>query len=103
MSEFRLKGIPIVSLFLSGRPLIVEKELNLSSSFVSIWLPGTAVEGINDVVFSNIDNSINYDFKGRLSFSWPSKNSNNPLNKNLPDYNPMFEYGFGLTYENLNE
>ena len=33
--------IPIISLFISGRPLIIDEELNYSNAFVSIWLPGT--------------------------------------------------------------
>ena len=97
------KNISTVSLFLSGRPLITDKEIRYSDSFVSIWLPGTAVEGMNDVIFSNLDGSINYDFKGKLSFSWPSISSNNPLNYNDKNYSPKFEYGYGLTYKEINE
>jgi beta-glucosidase len=100
MKTFSKNGIPIVSLFLSGRPLIVDDELSLSSSFVSIWLPGTAIEGINDVIFTKEDNTINHDFKGKLSFSWPSKSSNNPLNIGDTEYTPLFKYGYGLTYSN---
>ena len=91
--------IPIISLFISGRPLIIDEELNYSNAFVSIWLPGTAIEGINDVIFSNLDNSINFDFKGKLPYSWPSSNSSNPLNNGDDDYDPLFEYGYGLTYK----
>ena len=97
------KNISTVSLFLTGRPLITDKEIRYSDSFVSIWLPGTAVEGMNDVIFSNLDGSINYDFKGKLSFSWPSISSNNPLNYNDKNYSPKFEYGYGLTYKEINE
>ena len=100
MSSLSKKDIPIISLFITGRPLIVNKELNLSSAFVSIWHPGTAVEGINDVIFSNKDNSINHNFKGKLSFSWPSETSINPLNISDTEYNPLFKYGYGLSYEN---
>ena len=46
---FQKNNISVVSLFISGRPLIVDNEIKYSDSFVSIWLPGTAVEGINDV------------------------------------------------------
>lgn len=94
------KEIPIISLFITGRPLIVDEELDLSDAFVTIWHPGTAVEGINDVIFSNINNSINYDFTGKLPYSWPSNLSINPLNIGEKDYNPLFEYGYGLSYQN---
>ena len=103
MRMFQKNNISVVSLFISGRPLIVDNEIKYSDSFVSIWLPGTAVEGINDVIFSNKDGSINYDFKGKLSFSWPSKTSNNPLNEEDEDYLPLYKYGYGLTYKQLNE
>ena len=103
MRMFQKNNISVVSLFISGRPLIVDNEIKYSDSFVSIWLPGTAVEGINDVIFSNKDGSINYDFKGKLSFSWPSKTSNNPLNEKDEDYLPLYKYGYGLTYKQLDE
>ena len=103
MRMFQKNNISVVSLFISGRPLIVDNEIKYSDSFVSIWLPGTAVEGINDVIFSKIDGSINFNFKGKLSFSWPSETSNNPLNQKDKYYNPLYEYGYGLTYKKLNE
>ena len=103
MRMFQKNNISVVSLFISGRPLIVDNEIKYSDSFVSIWLPGTAVEGINDVIFTNKDGSINYDFKGKLSFSWPSKTSNNPLNEKDEDYLPLYKYGYGLTYKQLDE
>ena len=99
MSKLSNEDIPIVSLFLSGRPLVVDKELSLSDAFVSIWLPGTSVEGINDVIFTE-NNNINYDFAGKLPFSWPSKKSSNPLNIGDQEYFPLYEYGYGLTYKN---
>ena len=94
MKLFQEKGISVISLFISGRPMIVDKEIQYSDAFVPIWLPGTAIEGINDVIFSKLDGSINYDFKGRLSFSWPAKDSETPFN-----YSPLFQYGYGLTYK----
>ena len=94
MKLFQEKGISVISLFISGRPMIVDKEIQYSDAFVPIWLPGTAIEGINDVIFSKLDGSINYDFKGRLSFSWPAQDSETPFN-----YSPLFQYGYGLTYK----
>ena len=98
MSELTSKGYPITSLFLSGRPLVVNDELNMSDAFVSLWLPGTAIEGINDVIFSKKDNSINFDFKGKLSYSWPKSKSQHS-NIGNTDYDPLFAYGYGLTYK----
>ena len=99
MKDIKNKGIPSVSLFISGRPLIVNKEINLSDAFVQLWLPGTAIEGITDVIFTNIDNQINHDFKGKLSYSWPKFSSQTKLNYGDEQYDPLFPYGYGLNYE----
>ena len=102
MREIAAKKIPSVSLFISGRPLIVNEEINLSDSFVQLWLPGTAIEGITDVIFTNKNNEINYDFKGKLSYSWPKFSYQTKLNYGDEEYDPLFPYGFGLTYADEN-
>ncbi len=96
----RLKeaGIPVVSVFLSGRPLWVNAELNASDAFVAAWLPGSEGQGIADVLFRDAGGDVAHDFKGRLSFSWPRKASQARLNRGDADYAPLFPYGFGLTY-----
>ena len=95
------KGIPVVTVFLSGRPLYVNKELNRSDAFVAAWLPGSEGAGIADVLFKNDGGAINYDFTGQLSFSWPNAPCQTPLNRN--DGNTaLFAYGFGLTYADTN-
>ena len=99
MKKYAKEGIKVVSLFITGRPLIVDEEIDISDAFVTIWLPGTSVEGINDVIFTNFDNTVNYDFKGKLPFSWPSVYSDNPLNYDDQNYQPKYEYGFGLSYK----
>ena len=98
MKNIQDENIPSVSLFISGRPLIVNKEINLSDSFVQLWLPGTAIEGVTDVIFTNNNNEINYDFKGKLSYSWPKYSYQTKLNYGDKEYDPLFPYGFGLTY-----
>ena len=42
---------------------------------------------------------INYDFSGKLSFSWPNTPTQFNLNRYDENYNPLFSYGFGLTYQ----
>ena len=85
-------GIPAVVVLISGRPLVVKAELAESSAFVAAWLPGSEGQGIADVIFGE------YDFEGRLSFSWPNHATNN-FNRGDADYTPHFEYGFGLNYQ----
>ena len=99
MEKFSKQELPIVSIFLSGRPLEVNKQLNLSNAFVAAWLPGTAVEGIGDVIFTK-KGQINYDFKGKLSYSWP-KYADQNLNFKDANYSPLFPYGYGLNYSSI--
>ena len=92
------EGILVVSIFLTGRPLWVNPELNASDAFVVAWLPGTEGVGVADVLFANGDGAIRHDFKGRLSFSWPKSVDQVVLNWGDEDYDPLFAFGYGLTY-----
>ena len=98
MKDIKDQKISSVSLFISGRPLIVNEEINLSDSFVQLWLPGTAIEGITDVIFTNSDDEINYNFSGKLSYSWPKYSYQTNLNYGDEEYDPLFPFGYGLTY-----
>ena len=89
-------GIPTISLFISGRPLWVNPELNASDAFVAAWLPGSEGIAVSDLLFKNIDGSLNTDFTGKLSFSWPKRPDQYLLNKGDVDYDPLFAYGYGL-------
>jgi beta-glucosidase len=99
LKSLRDQDIPVISIFISGRPLWVNKELNASDAFVAAWLPGSEGVGIADVIFKNASGEINYDFSGKLSFSWPKYTSQIILNRNDENYDPLFPYGFGLTYQ----
>lgn len=61
------RGIPVVTVLVSGRPLVVNEELAASAAFVAAWLPGSEGGGVADVLFGY------YDFVGRLPMSWPSE------------------------------
>ncbi|RFP18265.1 MULTISPECIES: glycoside hydrolase family 3 protein [unclassified Duganella] len=92
------KGKPVVTVLVTGRPLFVNDLLNLSDSFVSAWLPGTEGKGVSDVLFRKADGKVNVDFHGKLSFSWPKSACQSPLNVGDAAYDPLFKYGYGLTY-----
>ena len=99
LQSLRDQDIPVVSIFLTGRPLWVNAELNASNAFVAAWLPGTEGAGIADVIFKTSAGATNNDFTGKLSFSWPNSSDQLVLNRNDTDYDPLFAYGFGLTYQ----
>ncbi|WP_230412062.1 glycoside hydrolase family 3 protein [Undibacterium hunanense] len=92
------KGKPVVTVFVSGRPLYVNDLLNLSDSFVAAWLPGTEGKGVADVLFRAEDGTVAHDFKGTLSFSWPRSVCQTSLNFDEPNYSPLFKIGYGLNY-----
>lgn len=98
LRKLRAEGIPVVSVFLSGRPMWVNPHLNASDAFVAAWLPGTEGGGVADVLFRDAAGEISHDFKGKLSFSWPGAIDQNLLNTGSEDYDPLFPYGYGLTY-----
>lgn len=97
LKKLRAEQIPVVAVFLSGRPMWVNPELNASDAFVAAWLPGSEGGGIADVLFTKRDGSVNYDFKGKLPFAWPRT----PLQTGVTAGSeaPLFAYGFGLTYQ----
>lgn len=97
LRRLRQAGLPVVSVFLSGRPLWVNPELNASDAFVAAWLPGTEGGGIADLLFRAPDGSIRHEFTGRLSFSWPQSPTQAVLHRSAAGYEPLFPYGYGLS------
>jgi beta-glucosidase len=98
MKKLQDEKIPVVAILLSGRPLWQNREINLANAYVAAWLPGTEGEGIADVLFRKKDGSVNHDFTGKLSYSWPRDAAGAPLNVGQEGYDPLFAFGFGLTY-----
>ena len=87
-------GTPIVSVFVSGRPLWTNPEINDSDAFVAAFLPGSEPAGLTDLLFQT---EPDYDFTGRLSFSWPKLATQVKLNPHHEGYDPQFELGYGLS------
>ena len=98
LQQLRQASVPRVCVFLTGRPLWIEPELAACDAFVVAWLPGTEGGGIADVLFRKTDGSVNHNFVGKLSFSWPRTVAQTSLNRNDAKYDPLFPYGFGLRY-----
>jgi beta-glucosidase len=92
LRSFRRQGIPTVAIFLSGRPLWVNRELNAANAFVASWLPGSEGAGVADVVTGA------HPATGRLSFSWPADCTGDPVNG--PE-GALFAYGYGRSLDDV--
>ncbi len=103
LKKFKAEGIPVVAVFLSGRPLWMNREINTADAFVAAWLPGSEGAGIADVILRKADGSVQNDFKGKLSFSWPRTAVQFHNNVGQKDYDPQFAFGYGLTYADEGE
>lgn len=91
VEKLKQVGIPTIVVLLSGRPMVIERALDLSDAFIAAWLPGTEGRGVTDALFGD------FRFRGKLSFSWPRSMEQLPINMGDRSYNPLFKYGFGLT------
>ncbi|MGZ3298330.1 MAG: glycoside hydrolase family 3 protein, partial [Asticcacaulis sp.] len=89
IKKLKAQGIPVVAVMMSGRPLYVNPQINAADAFVAAWLPGSEGAGIADVLIGK------RDFQGRLSFSWPKRPDQTPLNVGDAGYDPQFPYGYG--------
>ncbi len=90
LRRFQGEGIPTVAVFLSGRPLWMNREMNASNAFLASWLPGSEGGGIADVLTGAVPAT------GRLSFSWPAQCGGAPVNGGS---GALFQVGYGLSVD----
>lgn len=95
INKFVAAGHKVVAIFLSGRPMWVNAEINASNAFIAAWLPGSEGQGVADVLLRNPEGSIQYPFVGRLSMAWPRFDLN-PDDHNLPVEDTLFPTGYGV-------
>ena len=72
LEEVSSKGVPVVTVLYSGRPVAANDLISRSDAFIAAWLPGTEGLGISDMLLAGRDGRPAYDFTGRLSFDWPA-------------------------------
>jgi beta-glucosidase len=58
-------GVPVIVVLLSGRPLLLTKEVINADVLISYWLPGTMGSALAELLTGK------FMFTGRLPFSWP--------------------------------
>lgn len=92
------KGVPLVTIFYSGRTLYANDLINKSDAFVAAFLPGTEAQGISDVILRGKNGKAKYDFSAKLSFPWPSNACPPAINEKKGAYRPLFSIGYGLNY-----
>ena len=88
---------PVAAVLMAGRPLIIPNDIWLGlDSLIMAYLPGS--EGgtaIADVLYGGANPS------GKLPFSWPAHTGQLPITYDiLPGtvYEPLYEFGYGLSY-----
>ena len=98
LKKLKSENIPVITVFITGRPMWVNPHINQSDAFVVAWLPGSEGIGVADVIIGDVFGNSRHDFKGKLSFSWPISAKQTEVNIGQINYNPVFSYGHGLTY-----
>ncbi|MEO8620052.1 MAG: glycoside hydrolase family 3 protein [bacterium] len=83
IANARATNLPVVLVVISGRPLDITPVLADANAVLAAWLPGTEGTGVADVLFGD------YRPSGKLSFTWP---------RSVGARDPLFPFGFGLTY-----
>jgi beta-glucosidase len=92
VANAKKSGAPVVLVVISGRPLILGEALTQADAVVAAWLPGSEGAGVADVLLGD------HKPTGKLPVSWPRSMAQLPLNVGDANYDPLFAYGFGLTY-----
>jgi len=91
INTLRGKGVPVVVVLVSGRPLDIAAELPNWNGLIASWLPGTEGAGVADVLFGD------YKPTGKLPSTWMASVSQQPINDG-DGQTPLFPLGYGLTY-----
>ena len=82
----------VVAVLLSGRPLLIDPLLAECDGVLAAWLPGSEGAGVADVLFGD------YRPTGKLPRTWPRSMNQVSLVQGDENYDPLFKFGFGLTY-----
>lgn len=92
ITQLTASAVPLVVVILSGRPLALGNVPQQANAIVAAWLPGSEGTGVADVLFGD------HAPVGKLSFSWPRTPVQQPLNNGDANYDPLYAYGYGLSY-----
>jgi beta-glucosidase len=91
LTAAKTTGKPVVTILLSGRPLILGDALEKSDAFVAAFLPGTEGAGVADLLLGTAP------FVGKLPCTWPKSMDQIPINQgDTSKGEPLFPFGYGL-------
>jgi len=96
VQDLKAKNIPVVTVFISGRPRGVDAVIDASDAFVAAWLPGSEGAGIADILLSDENGTAAFDFEGRLPFHWPQSGQTVPT-----ETTAKYKRGYGLSYKDV--
>ena len=85
-------GLKTVVVLIAGRPMILDPILQYADAIVMAWLPGSEGAGVTDILFGDVSPT------GKLPMSWPRTMAQIPINQGDATYDPLYRYGYGLTY-----
>jgi beta-glucosidase len=85
-------GLKTVLVVVAGRPQILDPLLQYADAIVMAWLPGSEGAGVTDVLFGDAPPV------GKLPHSWPRSMAQIPINIGDANYDPLFPFGYGLSY-----
>ena len=120
LQELLKLGKPVVLILFNGRPLVLNQEVATVPSILNVWFPGSeAGFAIADVIFGieNPSGKLTTTFPrsvGQIPIFYNHKNTGRPLGNSegkfekfksnyLDERNePLFPFGYGLSYTNFN-
>jgi beta-glucosidase len=92
VQNMKQAGLKTVVVLIAGRPMILDSIMTSADAIVMAWLPGSEGAGVTDVLFGDAHPS------GKLPHSWPRSMAQIPINYGDATYDPLYPFGFGLTY-----
>jgi beta-glucosidase len=92
VKALKAAGLKVVVVLIAGRPMILDPILPYADAVVMAWLPGSEGAGVTDVLFGDVKPT------GKLPMSWPRNMQQIPINVGDATYDPLYPYGYGLTY-----
>jgi beta-glucosidase len=91
VKRVKAAGKPVVTVLMSGRPLVLGPAIEGSDAFVAAWLPGSEGQGVADILFGDCKPT------AKLPRAWPSSMAQVHYHGEEAGP-PLFPCGFGLTY-----